>query len=128
MFARRLAIGVRSSWLASATSWRCASTERSRASSVALKLRARRESSSSAAPTSMRRETSGSAATASVPLVKRPIGASAVRATSTPRRGGQRHAAGAHQREDQQDAAELLVHLGERARHLHRAAARRPRA
>ena len=47
MFARRLAIGVRSSWLASATRWRCASTERSSASRVALKLRARRASSSS---------------------------------------------------------------------------------
>ena len=46
MLARRLAIGVRSSWLASATSWRCASTERSSASSVALKLRASRPSSS----------------------------------------------------------------------------------
>ena len=46
MFARRLAIGVRSSWLASATRWRCASTERSSASSVALKLRASRASSS----------------------------------------------------------------------------------
>ena len=46
MFARRLAIGVRSSWLASATRWRCASTERSSASSVVLKLRASRPSSS----------------------------------------------------------------------------------
>ena len=34
MFARSEAIGVRSSWLASAIRWRCASTERSSASSV----------------------------------------------------------------------------------------------
>ncbi len=88
-FARRLASGVRSSWLASATSWRCASTERSSASSVALKLAARRESSS-LPTTSMRCEGSGSAATVSVRLVKRAIGASAVRATSAPRSGGQR--------------------------------------
>ena len=40
MLARRLAIGVRSSWLASATRWRCASADCSSASSVALKLRA----------------------------------------------------------------------------------------
>ena len=71
MFARRLAIGVRSSWLASATSWRCASTERSSASSVALKLRASRDELVVAAPTSMRCDRSGSAATASVRLVKR---------------------------------------------------------
>ena len=81
MFARRLAIGVRSSWLASATSWRCASTERSSESSVVLKLRARRPSSSFEV-TSIRCEGSGSPAISSVRRVKRSIGASAVRATT----------------------------------------------
>ena len=70
MFARRLAIGVRSSWLASATRWRWASTERSRASSVVLKLRARRASSSSPT-TSIRCDGSRSPASCSVRLVKR---------------------------------------------------------
>ena len=84
MFARRLAIGVRSSWLASATRWRCASTERSSASSVALKLRASRASSSS--PVAAIRSTgSGLPAISSVRRVKRWIGASAARATSAPR-------------------------------------------
>ena len=82
--ARRLAIGVRSSWLASATSWRCASTERSSASRVALKLRASRDELVVAPPTSMRCETVRVGGHASVRLVKRAIGASAVRATSAP--------------------------------------------
>ena len=83
MLARRLAIGVRSSWLASATSWRCASAERSSASRVVLKLRARRASSSSPF-TSIRRVRSGSAVRLSVRCVKRVTGASAVRATTAP--------------------------------------------
>ena len=83
MLARRLAIGVRSSWLASATRWRCDTTERSSASSVELKLRARRVSSSRPV-TSMRSDGSGSAASSSVRRVKLAIGASAVRATTAP--------------------------------------------
>src|ERR687897_393003 len=81
MFALRLAIGVRSSWLASATSWRWASTERSSKSSVWLKLRAKRPSSSSRSA-SMRWDGSGASASSSVRRVKLPIGASAVRATT----------------------------------------------
>ena len=81
MLARRLAIGVRSSWLASATRWRCASTDCSSASSVALKLRPRRASSSSPS-TSSRCERSGFPVSASVRRVKRETGASAARATS----------------------------------------------
>ena len=84
MFARSVAIGVRSSCEASATRWRCACTDRSSASSVALKLRARRASSSRPC-TSSRCEGSGSAVSASVRRVKRDTGASAARATSIPR-------------------------------------------
>ena len=84
MFARRLAIGVRSSWLASATRWRWASTERSSASSVALKVRARRPSSS-VRSVCMRCEVSPSAASSSVRRVKLATGESAVRATRAPR-------------------------------------------
>ena len=103
--ARRLAIGVRSSWLASATRCRCASTERSSASSVALKLRARRASSSSPS-TSSRCERSGLAISASVRRVKRAIGASAVRADERAEGRGQRDAADADgQHQDQAAAA-----------------------
>ncbi len=84
MLARRLAIGVRSSWLASATRFDCAEAERSSASSVRLKLRARRVSSSRPVSSS-RCERSGSPVSASVAPVKRRMGFSAVRATSAPR-------------------------------------------
>ena len=83
MLARSDAIGVRSSWLASATSWRCACAERSSASSVALKLLASRASSSRPL-TSTRCDVSRLPLTVSVRRVKRTIGVSAVRATSAP--------------------------------------------
>ncbi len=83
MFARSDAIGVRSSWLASAIRWRWASTERSSASSVALKEPASRASSSRPV-TSRRCERSRPPASVSARAVKRAIGASAVRATSAP--------------------------------------------
>ena len=83
MFARRLAIGVRSSWLASSTRCRCASTELSSAASAPLKLRASRPSSSRP-PSSSRWDRSGSSITASVRRVKRVTGASAARATRAP--------------------------------------------
>ncbi len=83
MFARSEAIGVRSSWLASAIRWRWASTERSSASSVALKEPASRASSSRPV-TSRRWERSRPPASVSARPVKRAIGASAVRATSAP--------------------------------------------
>ncbi len=83
MFARSDEIGVRSSWLASAIRWRCAWSERSSASSVPLKLSASRASSSRPSTSSLR-ERSGLPVSCSVRSVKRPIGASAVRATSAP--------------------------------------------
>ena len=91
MFVRRLVTGVRSSCEASATSWRCASTEassalteRSSASSIALKLPARRPISSS--PTgSMRRLRSRVAATCSVASVRCFSGCTAAPATRRPK-------------------------------------------
>ena len=121
MFARRLAIGVRSSWLASATRWRCASTERSSASRVVLKVRARRPSSS-VRSVWMRCEVSPSEASSSVRRVKLATGESAVRATRAPRARPERHASRAHQHQHRQDAVELAIHLLERAGHLHGAA------
>ena len=90
MFARRLAIGVRSSWPASATSWRWASTERSSASSVRLKLSASRPSSSLPLTSSRPDRSSSllpgalSAVCRSVLAVNRLIGASAILATAAP--------------------------------------------
>src|SRR6201996_3147051 len=83
--ARIVAIGVRSSWEASATRLRCAWTDSSSASSVRLNVWASR-ASSSPPWTSMRSRSrrSGLAAIRSVCRVKRAIGASAVRATRTP--------------------------------------------
>ncbi len=83
MFARSDEIGVRSSWLASAISWRCAESALCSASSVLLKLDASR-ASSSPPPTCRRSDRSSSPASDSVRRVKRAIGASAVRATSAP--------------------------------------------
>ena len=82
-----VAIGVRSSWEASATRLRCDWTERSSASSVLLKVWASRANSPPPV-TSTRSESSrsGLAAMVSVCRVKRAIGASAVRATSSPSR------------------------------------------
>ena len=102
MLARRAAIGVRSSWLASAISWRCASTERSRAASVALKLAASR-ASSSRPRTSSRCEASR--------LVGELLGAareahdrSQGRARDEPpEQGRERDSADRHDHEDQQD-------------------------
>ena len=81
-FVRRLESGVRSSCEASATSCRWEATELSSASSVVLKLRARRPSSSS--PSTTRRWPSGSSVTTSVLWVKRRTGESAVRETIRP--------------------------------------------
>ena len=121
MFARRLAIGVRSSWLASATRWRCASAERSSASSVALKLRARRASSSW--PSISRRcERSGLAVSASVRRVKRETGASAARATTKPSAGRDEDADAADGEQDDEQLAQRAVDLGQRPRDLRGAA------
>ena len=126
MFARRLAIGVRSSWLASATRWRCASTERSSASSVALKLRASRASSSSPA-TSSRCDRSGLPVIASVRRVKRAIGASAVRATHAPSTAAERDAGRRRRRAGRAAAGRSAWSTSrQRPRDLHGAASPRP--
>ena len=84
MFVRRLVSGVRSSCEASATKRRWLRAESSSAASMVLKLPARRPSSS--VPSSaMRRERSRVSVTSSVASVSRRTGASAVRATSSPR-------------------------------------------
>ena len=89
--ARIEAIGVRSSWEASATIRRWARTDRSSASSVWLNVAASRASSS--APSTWRRSCSirsGWAAIDSVWRVNRAIGDSAVRATTIPSRPASR--------------------------------------
>ena len=96
MFARRLEIGVRSSWLASSTRCRCASTELSSAASAPLKLRASRPSSSLALLQPMREV--GIDDHASVLRVKRATGASAARATSAAEQGRERDAGGGQRR------------------------------
>ena len=90
MFVRRLVTGVRSSCEASATSWRWACTESSSAltdcssaSSIALKLLARRPISSSPAGL-MRPLRSWVRATCSVARVRRLSGSTAAPATSRP--------------------------------------------
>ncbi len=126
-FARRLAIGVRSSWLASATIWRCDSTACSSASSVVLKLCASR-ASSSRPTTSIRWVMSGAPAIASVRRVKRATGSSAARATSAPSSAASAIPRGADQHQREQDVVEHVVDLGERAGDLDRPArARCPR-
>ena len=122
MFARRLAIGVRSSWLASATRWRCASTERSSASRVVLKVRASRPSSS-VRSVSIRCEVSPSAASSSVRRVKLATGESAVRATRAPRAAPSATPAAPTSSSTSTHAVELAVHLVERASQLEGAAA-----
>ena len=128
MFVRRLVTGVRSSCEASATSWRCACTdassafiERSSASSIALKLLARRPSSSS--PTDLMRPLrSCVSATCSVAWLRRLSGSTAAPATSSPEQRRQRDSAEVQQREDQAQAAEQAVDFGQRLGELHGAA------
>ena len=114
MLVRRLVTGVRSSCEASATSWRCACTEASSAliecssaSSIALKLLARRPSSSSPEGL-MRPLRSWVSATCSVACVRRLSGCTAAPATSRPSSAGERDAADDEQREDQAQAASRL--------------------
>ena len=128
MFVRRLVTGVRSSCEASATSWRCACTEassalieRSSASSIALKLRARRPISSSPAG-SMRplrscvqRDVLGRLREA---LERQHGGAG----DEPPEQRRERDAAEVQQREDQAQAAEQAVDFGQRLGELHGAA------
>ena len=83
MLLRSAAIGVRSSWEASATRWRWASIERSSASSVSLKLAARRRIST-APVSSSRTGSSSELVTRSVWRTKRSIGRSAEREIARP--------------------------------------------
>ena len=120
MFLRSAAIGVRSSCDASATRWRCASIERSSASSVWLKLAASRRSSIGAGLLKPR-GCSSSLVTASVRAVNRSIGAQRRpgdraaqqrrQQTSRRRSAGRRSAAGRRRTEST---------VGERERHLDR--------
>ena len=84
MLVRRLVSGVRSSWEASATSWRCSLRDTSSAPSMALKLVPSR--SNSRPPLgSTRRERSPVARTSSASSVSRWTGRRAVRPTRRPR-------------------------------------------
>lgn len=80
---RRLVRGVRSSWLASATSRRCASRDVSSAESISLKLLASR-ASSSRPRTSIDAPRSWVRATCSAAPARRSTGRSAARAISSP--------------------------------------------
>ena len=121
MLARRLAIGVRSSWLASATRWRWASTERSSASRVALKLRASRASSSSPG---------GRDPLAGIGVVGDLLGPAGEARDRGQRRArderpearGERDPGRRDDREDDEHVAQRVVDLGERARDLQCAA------
>ena len=82
---RRLASGVRSSWLASLTRRRCASSDRCSALSMALNVAASLPSSS-LRPTSTRLPGSPVSETSSATLASRATGASPVVATAQPSR------------------------------------------
>ena len=122
MFVRRLVTGVRSSCEASATSWRWASTEassafieRSSASSIALKLLARRPISSSPADamrllrSCVTRHVLGRLREA----LERLHGGAGDEPSE---QRGERDAADDEQREDQAQAAEQAVDFGQRLR------------
>ena len=119
MFVRRLVSGVRSSCEASATSCRCAFSDRSSASSIVLKLSARRESSSRPFA-SIRLSRSCVSVTCSVARVSRRTGASAARATTSPSAPAMRDPAERDEQEQQAQVRERAVDLGERARDLER--------
>ena len=120
MFARSEAIGVRSSWLASAISWRCADSEPSSASSVVLKLGASRASSSR--PLDLQ-------ALGQVHLAGERLRAAGEANDRRERRARHQRAQQRRDRDprqpddqqDQQDAVELVIDLAERSRDHHRA-------
>ena len=122
--ARIDAIGVRSSWEASATSWRCARTERSSASSVRLKVRASRASSSAPStcealvldPLGMSRDRLG---LAREPGDRRQRGAG----DHDPQQGGQQDPGRGDRDQQRQLAGQRMVDVGQRQRHRERAAA-----
>ena len=123
---RRLVSGVRSSWLASLTSCRCAVSDRCSAPSMVLNDAASRPSSS-ARSTSTRRPGSPvavtSSATAGQPADRRQPGARHRPA----RQRGQPDPDHAEQGQRRADAGHLLVHGGERHGHLHGQARRERR-
>ncbi len=125
MLVRRLVMGVRSSCEASATSWRWACTEassapieRSSASSIALKLAARRPSSSSpeGSMRPLRSLRDGDVLGGFGEALERLYGGAGDEA---PEQRGERDAADDEQREDQAQAAEQAVDFGERLGELH---------
>ena len=107
MFDRSAAIGVRSSCEASATSWRCASIERSSASSVALKLAARRRISRADLVEPDGR--SSELVTSSVWRTKRSIGRSAEREITSPKITASTHAGADQQPVREQQPVEDVV-------------------
>ena len=125
--ARIVAIGVRSSCEASATRLRCDCTERSSASSVRVE-RLGQPGQLVAAVTSSRScsSRSGLAAIDSVWRVKRAIGASAVRATSSPSSAASAIPRRGDEDQQQQLLGEGVVDVGERQRHQSAPRARRP--
>ena len=126
MLVRSVASGVRSSCEASATSRRCAASERSSAAIISLKLAASRPSSSSPRDLDPLGQVVGPR-----DLLGR-VGDLAGRRErgarhERPERRGERDAAGADRGQDDDQGVEGVVGVLERAGHLHRAA-RRPAA
>ena len=120
MLVRRLVIGVRSSCEASATSWRCAATERSSVSSIALKCCGQLADLVLGLDLDPAPEVLGGGD------VARGLGDVHDRGDDVARhepaeRDRQRHAAEAHQRQDQPQAREHGVGALQRAPELDRA-------
>ena len=118
---RRLARGVRSSCDASATSWRCDSTDRCSASRVVLKEPASRPSSSSPSP-SRRRRGSSAPGDGHGALREARHGAQRPSRDDPSQQGPHRHACAAHAEEHRAQAVQQGVNLPQRAGHLDRGA------
>ncbi len=121
MFARSEEIGVRSSWLASAIRWRWACTERSSASSVALKLSASRASSSWPSTSSRRDRSRLPRQRLRAPREARDRRERRARDERTEHRR-EHDPSAADQREQQQQPAQLVFDLRQGTRDEHRAA------
>ena len=123
MLVRRLVSGVRSSWPASATSWRCCTRERLSASSISLKLVASRATSSRPC-TSIDAERSWVCGDVLRGVGQPPDRPQRGPGDEQPERGGERDAAEPGEDEPQAEVREVAVDLGERAGELHRDARR----
>ena len=120
MFVRRLASGVRSSCDASATSWRCASTDRSSASRVVLNDRVRRPSSSSAPLSGSRAATSASPGDPLRPLRERPHRPQRPPGDEPPERRPRHHPARRDEQQHHAEPVEERIRLVQPARELRR--------